>query len=172
MMMGGGEGGEEASQACEAGTKKDCPETCCPTPAENLPFFCPDTTDYPLDYFGESTRGDMLPTDEMMGPDTFMKADELQAMCDELGLDKWGTPKTWGLPAQPQRAVFCSRTVNMRSIRCIGYDMDYTLIHYKVTEWEGRAYMYAKENLEQVVYNVDGLVLDEMCVCVCVCVCV
>ena len=35
--------------------------------------------------------------------------------------------------------------------------MDYTLIHYKVTEWEGRAYMYAKENLKQVRFQIERL---------------
>lgn len=30
----------------------------------------------------------------------------------------------------PERGIFCNRTLNMRSIRAIGYDMDYTLIHY------------------------------------------
>jgi len=140
-------------------------EACCPTPAENLPYYSPDSKDYPLDYFGESTRGDLLPSEDMMGPETFLLGDELQNVCDRLGLDKWGTPKTWGLPAQPQRAVFCSRTVNMRSIRCIGYDMDYTLIHYKVTEWEGRAYMYAKENLKKVGFQIDSLVFDPELAC-------
>jgi len=43
--------------------------------------------------------------------------------------------------------------------------MDYTLIHYKVTEWEGRAYMYAKENLEQVGFPVDELIFDPELVC-------
>ena len=30
------------------------------------------------------------------------------------------------------RGIFCSRTLNLRSITTIGYDMDYTLIHYNV----------------------------------------
>ena len=30
------------------------------------------------------------------------------------------------------RGVFCNRTLNLRSIRAIGYDMDYTLVHYHV----------------------------------------
>lgn len=30
------------------------------------------------------------------------------------------------------RGIFCSRTLNLRSISAIGYDMDYTLIHYNV----------------------------------------
>ncbi len=34
--------------------------------------------------------------------------------------------------APPQRGVFANRTLNLRSIRAIGYDMDYTLVHYRV----------------------------------------
>ncbi len=42
-------------------------------------------------------------------------------------------------PQQHGRGVYCNRTLNLRSIRAIGYDMDYTLIHYHVEEWERRA---------------------------------
>lgn len=42
----------------------------------------------------------------------------------------------------PARSVFCNRTLNLRSIRAIGFDMDYTLIEYDVMAWEGRAYEY------------------------------
>lgn len=42
------------------------------------------------------------------------------------------------LSQRPDRAVYCSRTLNLRSIKCIGYDLDYTLIHYDVEAWEGR----------------------------------
>ena len=45
--------------------------------------------------------------------------------------------------ADPTRGVFCSRTLNMRSIQVIGYDMDYTLVRYRVSIWEERAYHYA-----------------------------
>lgn len=30
------------------------------------------------------------------------------------------------------RGIFCSRTLNLRSISAVGYDMDYTLMHYNV----------------------------------------
>lgn len=30
------------------------------------------------------------------------------------------------------RGIFCSRTLSLRSITTIGYDMDYTLVHYNV----------------------------------------
>ncbi|MCU0693621.1 MAG: hypothetical protein MUF54_19700, partial [Polyangiaceae bacterium] len=42
--------------------------------------------------------------------------------------------QTIELPA-PHRRVFCNRTLNLRSIRAVGCDMDYTLIHYRTDEW-------------------------------------
>lgn len=118
-----------------------------------------------MDYFGESTRGEILPNAAFLGRGLELSPDEASAFCNDLGLDKWGTPTTWGVPAEPQRAVFCSRTLNLRSIRVIGYDMDYTLIHYKVVAWEGRAYHYAKENLRQVGFPVDDLEFNPELVC-------
>ncbi len=60
----------------------------------------------------------------------------------------------------PARAVFCNRTLNMRAIRAIGYDMDYTLIHYRVEEWEKRAYEHAKRRLEERGWPVSQLAFD------------
>lgn len=47
----------------------------------------------------------------------------------------------------PQREIYCNRTLNLRSIRAIGYDMDYTLVHYHVEEWERKAYLHTKNKL-------------------------
>lgn len=60
----------------------------------------------------------------------------------------------------PGRDVFCNRTVNMRSIRAVGYDMDYTLIHYRVEEWELRAYEHIKRKLASEGWPVDHLRFD------------
>jgi HAD superfamily 5'-nucleotidase-like hydrolase len=46
-----------------------------------------------------------------------------------------------------ERGVFCNRTLNLRSIPAIGYDMDYTLIHYRIEEWERRAYEHLRKRL-------------------------
>ncbi|XP_009414923.2 uncharacterized protein LOC103995906 isoform X1 [Musa acuminata AAA Group] len=56
--------------------------------------------------------------------------------------------------------IFCSRTLNLRSISAIGYDMDYTLIHYNVMAWEGRAYDYGMANLRSMGFPIDGLEFD------------
>jgi len=66
-------------------------------------------------------------------------------------------PELTGVPA---RGVFCTRSIDLNSIRCIGYDMDYTLIDYKMTVWEARAYHYCKEHLRSKGFPVSGLQLD------------
>ena len=45
----------------------------------------------------------------------------------------------------------------MRSIEAVGYDMDYTLIHYDVVAWERHAYAYLKEGLKDLGWPVDHL---------------
>jgi HAD superfamily 5'-nucleotidase-like hydrolase len=59
-----------------------------------------------------------------------------------------------------ERGLFCNRTLNLRSIRAIGYDMDYTLIHYRVEEWERRAFEYTRENLAAGGWPVQHLEFD------------
>ncbi len=58
------------------------------------------------------------------------------------------------------RRVFCNRTLNMRSIRAVGCDMDYTLIHYRTAEWEGRAYEHVRVRLDQEGWPVQKLQFD------------
>ena len=38
--------------------------------------------------------------------------------------------------------IFANRDLDLKQIKVIGYDMDYTLIHYHVHKWEERAYHY------------------------------
>lgn len=64
-------------------------------------------------------------------------------------------------PAAPTgRGVYANRTLNMRSIQAIGYDMDYTLVHYHVDAWERRAYERTRDKLAQRGWPVAGLELD------------
>ena len=51
------------------------------------------------------------------------------------------------IPIPPERQIYCSRTLNLRSIGAIGYDMDYTLVHYRVDAWEGHAYRRLRDQL-------------------------
>jgi HAD superfamily 5'-nucleotidase-like hydrolase len=60
------------------------------------------------------------------------------------------------LPLPGQR-IFCNRTLNLRSIQAIGFDMDYTLVHYHQDRWEGRAYQHCKERLLAKGYPVASL---------------
>ena len=62
------------------------------------------------------------------------------------------------IPAQ--RRLFCNRTLNMRSIRAVGFDMDYTLVHYHTQQWEERAYEDARLRLSVAGINVEGLSFD------------
>jgi HAD superfamily 5'-nucleotidase-like hydrolase len=63
-----------------------------------------------------------------------------------------------GVPAE--RRLYCNRTLNMRSIRAVGFDMDYTLVHYHVREWEERAYEDARARLATLGVDVEGLAFD------------
>ena len=62
--------------------------------------------------------------------------------------------------APPERGVFANRTLNLRSMQTIGYDMDYTLIHYRVEEWEAAAFGYAREHLAKIGLPVESFTFD------------
>lgn len=46
-----------------------------------------------------------------------------------------------------ERGVFANRTLNLRTVPVVGYDMDYTLIHYYEAAWEGAVFEYARDAL-------------------------
>lgn len=58
------------------------------------------------------------------------------------------------------RRIFCNRTLNLRSIKAVGFDMDYTLVHYDAVEWERRAYEHVRERLAARGWPVHDLVFD------------
>ncbi|SRR5690554_17629 len=60
----------------------------------------------------------------------------------------------------PAGKLYCNRTLNMRRIRAIGYDMDYTLIHYLMRAWEENAYQHLKRRLEAEGWPVGHLTFD------------
>jgi HAD superfamily 5'-nucleotidase-like hydrolase len=64
-----------------------------------------------------------------------------------------------GSPPPTQR-VFANRTLNLRGVPAIGYDMDYTLIHYRVEEWEGEAFRTARDILARRGWPVADLEFD------------
>lgn len=122
-----------------------------------------------VDYLGQSTRGDLnlkinhLEAFGIDGKETLEgpieqvakeEAEEAEHLLRDLGI-----PSPLNVRHSP-RGIFCTRTLNLRSISAIGYDMDYTLIHYNVVAWEGRAYDYCLDNLRSMGYPVDGLAFD------------
>jgi HAD superfamily 5'-nucleotidase-like hydrolase len=69
-------------------------------------------------------------------------------------------PHRTSFEAPAGRAVFCNRTLNMRSIEVIGFDMDYTLVHYDVKAWEARAFAHVQQRLLAMGLPVADLRFD------------
>ncbi len=67
-----------------------------------------------------------------------------------------------GRPPPAERRIFCNRTLNLRGVRAIGYDMDYTLIHYHVDEWERAAFEQARDKLSDDGWPVGDLTFDPL----------
>lgn len=123
-----------------------------------------------VDIFGELSTGNLHFTEEprpyalgknvlgLQRPDEIhtLPAKELQTRVGSL-LTTLGISPSPYPHGQPQRAIYCSRTLNLRSIQAIGFDMDYTLVHYDVNMWEGRAYAYGMAALSDMGVPVDGL---------------
>lgn len=65
----------------------------------------------------------------------------------------------------PERRIFCNRTLNFNSIKAVGYDLDYTLVHYNVEVWEQLAFSFAKDGLLGQGWPVGDLTLDLSSVC-------
>jgi len=55
--------------------------------------------------------------------------------------------------------------VDLGEIKVIGYDLDYTLVHYNVETWEGAVYESSKLLLSQKGFDVEGLKFDPELVC-------
>ena len=58
------------------------------------------------------------------------------------------------------RRVYANRTLNLRAIKAIGCDMDYTLIHYRHELWERRAYEHVAKRMAEKGWPVAGLSFD------------
>ncbi|XP_022038543.1 5'-nucleotidase domain-containing protein 4 isoform X1 [Helianthus annuus] len=119
-----------------------------------------------FDYLGQSTKGDLnLKYAEINGEVDVARKGPIEEVAKLQALEAEGLLNGLGIqdPSTSRhspRGIFCTRTLNLRSISAIGYDMDYTLMHYNVMAWEGRAYDYCMENLKKVGFPVDGLAFD------------
>ncbi|GER31471.1 cytosolic purine 5-nucleotidase [Striga asiatica] len=148
----------DQSSSTAAAVRVSCPRAS----TEHAGIFTADKPDF--DYLGQSTRGDLDLNFEfddegacLDGPIedvARMEAQEAEHLLNHLGI-----PDPLSSRYSP-RGIFCSRTLNLRSISAIGYDMDYTLMHYNVEAWEGRAYDYCLENLKNMGFPVGGLTFD------------
>lgn len=64
------------------------------------------------------------------------------------------------MDTNPSRRIYANRTLNLRSIKAIGYDLDYTLVHYNPVEWERRAYEHTRDRLLERGWPVGDLEFD------------
>mmetsp|Transcript_24702 Transcript_24702/g.79877 ORF Transcript_24702/g.79877 Transcript_24702/m.79877 type:complete len:682 (+) Transcript_24702:89-2134(+) len=66
-------------------------------------------------------------------------------------------------PSTPkaEERVYCSRTLNLGAVKVVGYDMDYTVVHYKWRKWEAEAYSCAKDVLKGFGFPVKDLEFDD-----------
>jgi len=70
------------------------------------------------------------------------------------------TPRA-SLPVlSPGRGLYCNRTLNLRAVKAVGYDMDYTLVDYDADAFERRVYAYAQEALLAEGWPVADLAFD------------
>jgi 5'-nucleotidase len=60
----------------------------------------------------------------------------------------------------PGRQIYSNRTLNLRTIGAIGYDMDYTLVHYHADVWEQRVYDRLKEMFVEDGWPLEDLEFD------------
>lgn len=60
----------------------------------------------------------------------------------------------------PGRGLYCNRTLNLRAVKAVGYDMDYTLVDYDAGAFERRVYAYAQEALLAQGWPVQDLAFD------------
>lgn len=61
------------------------------------------------------------------------------------------------VPPLASRRVYTNRTLNLGSIAAVGFDMDYTLVHYRVEEWERAAFGHARTRLSARGWPVEAI---------------
>jgi HAD superfamily 5'-nucleotidase-like hydrolase len=69
-------------------------------------------------------------------------------------------PSDESSPPRQERGIYCNRTLNLRAIRAIGYDMDYTLVHYRAEQWERRAFEHCQRRLAEQGWPTEDLSFD------------
>ncbi|XP_043723111.1 cytosolic purine 5'-nucleotidase isoform X2 [Telopea speciosissima] len=129
---------------CGRGSGMSTTVRCCSVeskPATGEVFSITSSAKSEIDYLGQSTKGDMNVKKEHLDASGIDSQATLEGPIEEIAwmeakeaeklLNNLGVPDPFSSRYSP-RGIFCSRTLNLRSISAIGYDMDYTLIHYNV----------------------------------------
>ncbi|KAJ6874250.1 5'-nucleotidase domain-containing protein 4 isoform X1 [Populus alba x Populus x berolinensis] len=107
--------------------------------------------------------------DQRLGSELMESRDGVQEPCI------WSSPEGGKDEAELGKRIFCNRSLNMRNIIAVGFDMDYTLAQYKPETFEKLAYEGTIEKLvsnlgypEELLgwtfnwkYMVRGLVVDK-----------
>eukprot|EP00262_Sarcandra_glabra_P005211 TRINITY_DN16570_c0_g1_i1.p1 TRINITY_DN16570_c0_g1~~TRINITY_DN16570_c0_g1_i1.p1 ORF type:complete len:599 (-),score=102.60 TRINITY_DN16570_c0_g1_i1:218-2014(-) len=113
----------------------------------------------------------------MDGPGVEDKTSQIQHCICNAGRQDiciWSSP-AWGRKIDVGKHIFCNRSLNMKNIVAVGFDMDYTLAQYMPETFESLAYNgtikklvynlgYSQELLEwsfDWTYMVRGLVVDK-----------
>ena len=61
----------------------------------------------------------------------------------------WSSPEN-GVKTEIGKQIFCNRSLNMKNIIAVGFDMDYTLAQYKPETFESLAY---QGTIKKLVYD-------------------
>lgn len=62
----------------------------------------------------------------------------------------------------PERHVFCNRTLNLGYLKAIGYDLDYTLIQYRMEAWEETSFAFLKKKLKERAWPIASATFDPL----------
>lgn len=88
----------------------------------------------------------------MEGSGVDSKASQFQQpVCGSGGQARciWSSP-AWGRKIAMGKQIFCNRSLNMKNIVAVGFDMDYTLAQYMPETFESLAY---DGTIRKLVYN-------------------
>ncbi len=99
---------------------------------------------------------------DLQSDSTMVRSPNYQPGRTDPSTEATGSDSAWDLPRKipPARRIFCNRTLNLRSIQAIGYDMDYTLIHYQVETWERRAFQHLREKVDALGVDTSRVEFD------------
>jgi hypothetical protein len=104
------------------------------------------TLENPLDQLQSTKSSDVPPTTL----DGIYSTNRYSALLTSVGLEPHQMKHVMDLPSKhvvTSHDVFCNRELNLRGVRAIGFDMDYTLAQYQQPAFDQLAFDGAKEKL-------------------------